>query len=241
MWYCVSFAETQSSMNSPVADDSGTEAGKEKSRSESPVTLTTVHSKLQPSPLSQSSNAHKASPQKPTTSSSPPAPANSSSTLLNGNKRSQVSDTASSPTPTSAPPPKKRRVSRSTSPTMQKARTKVIISPVRCVTSTKVAASSGDSYSDSSLPSPVENGIPQQYLRDFKHNSKGRTKHHHHHRHHHRDRSSHHHDDRRHHRSRREEEGDRDRGRRGGAKDYQSSSSSSSSGKSRRTEQDRYR
>ena len=224
-------------MNSPV-DDSGAEAGKEKSMSESPAnTMTTFHSKLQPSPLSQSALTQKASPQKITSSPS----ANSSNTLLNGNKRSHVTDTTSSPTPASTLPPKKRRrVSRSTSPSMQKSRSKPIISPVRCLPSSKVAASSGDSYSDTSLPSPVENGIPQQYLRDFsKHassgdGSKSRSRHHHRRHHHHSSSKSHrdHHPDRRHHRRREEEPGER------GRRDYHTSSSSS---KSRRTEPDRYR
>lgn len=57
---------------------------------------------------------------------------------------------------------------------------KPIISPIHF-------ASSGDSYSDTSPPSPKENGLPEQYRRNFNKNySKQNHHHHHHHRHHHR-------------------------------------------------------
>ena len=81
-------------------------------------------------------------------------------------------------------------------------RVKPVISPIRMV-------SSGESYSDGSVPSPKENGIPEQYRKDFtKH--KSRSKHHHHRHHHHRSSKTQH--ERRHHRRPRGESG---HGRRG--------------------------
>ncbi len=246
-------SDSLSAVNSP-GDDSGVEARKEKGLSESPALTTTIHSKLQPSPLSQASLTQKASPMQVVSPPPPSSLANkASNSLLNGSKRPRVS-TASFSSPTPAPPSKRRRVSHSTSPSMERSRrmggsTKPIISPVRCVISSKVAASSGDSYSDTSLPSPVENGIPEQYRRDFsKHStaggSKTRSKHHHHrHRHHRSSSKPRHHAERRHHHNRHRTLDDNEEGGRGRrvGRDYQASSSSSSSGKSRRTESGRYR